>query len=478
MRRVDEHDIIIVSDLHLSAGYDPRTGTFDRNEDFFYDAAFARFLDDLRARAATEGRTWRLVLLGDVLDFLQVELDRAGDADGTLDTSDAPTVAKLERIAAGHPEFFAALGRFAGAGFPVEIVCGNHDIELIREPVQRRFRELVGEQSGAPEAGRRITFYPWIYYLPGVLYAEHGQQYDHMNVFPALLQPYAEGDPAQLDLPLGSYFVEYLFNRVERLDPFADNVKPANKYILWAFRVHPVLALLTLRHYLRFVLVVWRRTSPLGRREREARRAAYREAWLRPYASQVGLKYETVAAIDRLAATPALASKRRLLRSLVVEPFLPSIPILSTLLALYTALTHLGRSLRSLVLIGAGVGGLVWRERRLLRPMRRPLGYLHRAALLIDQLLRAEGEGVPIYVFGHTHTAEQYPLALQGAYPRYLNAGTWTPIVQGAYELLGARERFSFVQVTRSPDTGAPIARLLQWNDAAGRHEPLPLLTL
>lgn len=70
----DGDDVVIVSDLHLSAGYDPLTGRYDRTEDFFYDAAFARFLDNLLLRAEVEHRKWRLVILGDMLDFLQVEV--------------------------------------------------------------------------------------------------------------------------------------------------------------------------------------------------------------------------------------------------------------------------------------------------------------------------------------------------------------------------------------------------------------------
>ena len=171
-------DLIIVSDLHLSAGYEPRLGTFDRNEDFFYDEAFARFLAHLRRRAADEGRRWRLVLLGDVFDFLQVDLRRAEVAHDPLDRSEGVTITKLERIARGHPGFFAALGEFAAAGFPVDVLPGNHDIELIRPATQERFKALVGEAAGWPEAAAAITFSPWVYYVPGMVYAEHGHQYD------------------------------------------------------------------------------------------------------------------------------------------------------------------------------------------------------------------------------------------------------------------------------------------------------------
>ena len=243
MAREEQHDIILVSDFHLSAGYDPATGTYHRNEDFFYDAAFARFLADLRARGEREGRTWRLVLLGDVFDFLQVEAHTPRGERGEPETSVAATITKLERVAAGHPEFFAALGSFIGAGYRLDIVPGNHDVELTRHTVQARFRELVEERSGEAGVGERIRFHPWVLYVPGVLYAEHGQQYDRDNSFATLLAPYALKEPGELDLPLGSYFVEYLFDRIEALDPFADNVKPPTRYLRWAFRVHPIVAL-------------------------------------------------------------------------------------------------------------------------------------------------------------------------------------------------------------------------------------------
>ncbi len=481
MLQENHGDTILVSDLHLSAGYDPRTGTYHRNEDFFYDAAFARFLHDLCSRGARERRTWRLVILGDLFDFLQVDTVRPRTAGRGAVTEDTVTVAKLEQIAAGHAEFFEALGRFVAAGHGLDIVPGNHDIELVRPAVQERFRELITEYGGEADTSKAagpVRFHPWILYLPGVLYAEHGHQYDRDNSFSMALEPYAPDRPGEIDLPLGSYFVEHLFNRIEALDPFADNVKPPTRYLRWAFRVHPVMALwLLLRYYLSFFLIVFTRTSQLTPQEQESRCERYREEVLRPYAQQLGLLHETVVAIDGLSAKPAMSSRPRLLRALLIEPFLPLLPLGGGLLALYTWMRNVRFNVRSLTLFAVGVLGLAWRERRLLRPATQPSGYLHRAALGIDRLLRNEGvEKVPFYVFGHTHTAEQYPLTIERDGARYLNTGTWTPIVPADFEILGARERFTFVQITRDPDTRDPIARLLFWNDAASRHEPLPLL--
>src|SRR5262249_37773844 len=157
---MDDRDIVIVSDLHISEGYDARTGTYGRKEDFFYDRAFTRFLAHLRERAQTEGRKWRLVILGELFDFLQVELDQP--ARNPLDRSEQATCDRLDRIAAGHPEFFAALGHFVADGVPLDILPGNHDIEMIRPSAQAHFKALITLHSGRPEAACGITFRPWI----------------------------------------------------------------------------------------------------------------------------------------------------------------------------------------------------------------------------------------------------------------------------------------------------------------------------
>lgn len=466
-----EHDLIILSDLHLSAGYNRRTGTYDRNEDFFYDAAFSRFIDVLLQRAHSEGRAWQLVILGDLADFLQVELPerRAG-------LTSAPTsVAKLEVIARGHPDFFRALARFVAAGFPVAIVIGNHDIELIWPEVQARFRALLAEH-GAVAVEQRVTFHPWIFYRPGLVYAEHGQQYDGVNSFATLLQPQLPYRPEVIELPFGSFFVLYLFNYIERLDPFADNVKPVTRYLIWALRTRPIKVLATFGYHLRFFSRVLRKTSPLTRAQQQARRERYRREVLRPAAATIGLPPDVLEAIDRLAAVPALSSRWRQIVALWFDPLLAGGPLALVLWSLYQAVRRLRAPRRSwLALIGA-LAGLLWRERRLMRPATDPGGYLHRAARAIDELLTAHGLAVPAYVFGHTHTAERAPLRSQDEMPRYFNTGTWTPIVPQTFDLLGTRERFTFVQITRDPHSGAVLPELLVWNDAAGRIEPLPLL--
>ena len=426
-------------------------------------------------QAQSEGRQWRLVLLGDVVDFLQVmDRETLGDTRLAPDTSPATTLMRLERIAVGHRDFFAALGRFVAAGFALDIVPGNHDIEFMRPAVQERFKRLVADACGVPAVSDGINFYPWIYYVPGVVYAEHGHQYDANNSFATLVQPFRPGTPDLTELPLGSYFVVYLFNRIERIDPFADNIKPATRYLFWALRTHPVRALTTLSVHASFFVRVLGRTGKASLAEQQQRRDAYRAQALPSIAEATSLPLATLIEIDKGAAIPAMTSKIRQLQALIWQPLLAAIPLLASLWALYRVLQRLQSAARAMVTLSFGLAILAWREQQALKPATDPGGYLLQAALRVDALLRQTQQNVPLYVFGHTHTAEQHPLQNDADTPRYVNTGTWTPIVPQAYDLLGTRERFTFVQITHHPATGEVLGRLMVWEDAAGRTSPLP----
>jgi UDP-2,3-diacylglucosamine pyrophosphatase LpxH len=467
----DGRGIVIVSDFHMSSGYNRRTGTFSRNEDFFYDAAFGRFIDKLIVQGTAEQRRWRLVILGDFVDFLQVERPRSHNRL----TSSADTVEKLAEIARGHSVVFAALARFIDAGHVVDIVIGNHDIEFIWPEAQARFKQLVA-QHGKTDVAAGLTFHPWIFYVPGVVYAEHGQQYDIYNSFATLLRPLLPGNPELIELPLGSFFVLYLFNHIERLDPFADNVKPATRYLAWALRTHPIMGLASLGYHLQFFVRVLRKTSKLSKAEQQARRDTYRREMVESHASAVGLPAQTLVAIERLAAIPAMSNLWRQVEALLLRPLIPGLPALAAIGAIYRATKQLRPGVRSFLMLLGGILGLLWRERRLLRPATQPGSYLFAAARQIHECLTQGNAAVPAYVFGHTHTAEQFPLTDDEDGPRYLNTGTWTPLVPQAFDLVGTRERFSFVQITRDPATRQVRTELMLWNDPAERIEPLPLL--
>jgi UDP-2,3-diacylglucosamine pyrophosphatase LpxH len=170
--------LVIVSDLHLGAGPSAEAWGAGFSDEFADDRAFSDFLHWLSRRPPC-----RLVFLGDALDFLRVPV--TGTRTGLFARSDTEAVGQLDRIAAAHPTVVEALSAALAAGVQVDFVSGNHDAELIRSPVQERLCALLGAQ---------VRFHPWVLYIPGLLYAEHGHHHHDINTFVRPLDPYANKD--------------------------------------------------------------------------------------------------------------------------------------------------------------------------------------------------------------------------------------------------------------------------------------------
>jgi UDP-2,3-diacylglucosamine pyrophosphatase LpxH len=166
------------------------------------------------------------------------------------------------------------------------------------------------------------------------------------------------------------------------------------------------------------------RAARLSTVETERARLLYRSQF--PLlAAEIGLPVGVLEAVDRLSETTAPAIAARLLTRLVVWPA--------------------GRALRL-------AGPLV-------RPGDRS-AYLRRAVPRIDAALAASGHGVPFYVFGHTHFAEEVELAPGG--PRYLNAGTWSEPRPASLGLTGT---LTYVEISER----GPAARVRRWDRTTNR---------
>jgi UDP-2,3-diacylglucosamine pyrophosphatase LpxH len=268
-------ELIVISDLHLSDGYNKETMKYSRNEDFFFDEEFKRFLEYFQD--IYNKTKFHLIIAGDMFDFLQVipddtEIENCLKASGRdplkitekgkrskfgLGTEEDNTVLKLQVIAKGHEAFFQALANFLSRGNRLSIITGNHDIELywakVRNALKDHIVETERDVKTKQQIKSRIRFYPWFYYDKEYkTYIEHGNQYDTFNSFQYLLCPVFVpkrkitifgpkrtvfgGKSKKLWLPFGSFFVRYFFNKLEAIHPFADNIKPFTKYIGWAWK--------------------------------------------------------------------------------------------------------------------------------------------------------------------------------------------------------------------------------------------------
>jgi UDP-2,3-diacylglucosamine pyrophosphatase LpxH len=410
--------ITIVSDLHLAAGGNSGRGRHEPPEPFSHDLAFARWLDHLRERAAASGEHHRLLLLGDIFDFPRVRSVDAKDA--STEEAAEPTIVRLNRIAAGHAPVFSALGHWLGAGMPIDIIPGNHDFELMRPSVQKHLGALLARAAGTEQMTSVLTVWSWIYHVPGVLYAEHGQQYHDLNSFPALV--WLERQEADMNnLPLGAALDTFVRRVIWKLGPKVDSPNSLMRLLSNIVVTGPKGIARVLPDVVRLAAVTGRHFVASRLPGHRTRRERYRAAILVDQAAATGIRAECLDEIDQLAESIA---NRMLVRVVGI------------------GVRHLGGSLE-------------------LPPKDH---YLVGAASEIRRILDEAGLGTAFYVFGHSHRAEQRVLG-GPAGATYLNTGSW------AWRGTESNPLLTFATVTWDPTVGEASAILQKWNDKLGQPE-------
>lgn len=271
----------MISDLHL--------GTSPEGEARAH--AFAALVDDA-ARAPDPGG---LLLLGDIFD-LPLFVRGAASRRAAVDRWVSQGREGLLRIHDRHPGPAEALRRFGSAGGRLTLVAGNHDLAL----VQPRVRETLGALVGPVEVR------PWIAYVPGVLYAEHGQQYD-INAIRTLLDP----------------------------DP---RLAAAGAPLAWAIGAVTGESDLPNRVAALVELVVGPIRTRLAARALADAREEYRREGLDDAVSEIGLPIEVLRQIDRLSAPSLRRTVARVVARIVAatgrrlparEPFTSELPAIA-----------------------------------------------------------------------------------------------------------------------------------------------------
>src|SRR5215831_8204258 len=112
-------NLLIVSDLHFGEELLPGASTERRHAIALGASAFREFLRYHTVRRR-DGRTWRLVIAGDLFDFMSVVI--AGTKDRPAKTADErrfglgrgiqPGVERMRRICQAQQPVLAELGRF------------------------------------------------------------------------------------------------------------------------------------------------------------------------------------------------------------------------------------------------------------------------------------------------------------------------------------------------------------------------------
>lgn len=465
------HNVLVLSDLHLGEDLSPAATEATRLHVDIVERQLVQFIRHY-TRRREEGRPWRLVFNGDLIDFLAIAIGPDHPDFTFLSARPSPdehkyglkrtaksAVAVVDEVARRHAEIFRAIARFLARGNRVDLVCGNHDAELTWPSVQAAFRAGVSRawsslpdaaRPGAPtgdELVRGIEFHPWFFYEPGALWIEHGHQYDECCSFEHLLDPRRPGGD-DLVMNVDNAGTRYVNNRVAEAEEswsMAGYLRfGAGLGLRGFFRLTTAYA-----KFLAVMLAAWRhgRARPSVMQER---RDSHRSR-LRQLSVRWSVPEETLLALDREHRPPVVGHLQRLLSVLMLDRV---VLYVGALVIAAAALTRLDMPYGVAVAAGAAVAAIgivrfLSRDR-----LRDPAELLALAGARIVQHIDAR-----FVVMGHTHE----PVAESvGEGRMYFNTGTWVP--SGRPGLLRA---FTHL-VVRQRATG-PTAQLCQWRDGMSR---------
>jgi UDP-2,3-diacylglucosamine pyrophosphatase LpxH len=460
-------NILVISDLHLGEDVKPHHVSYLRQV-----AQLERQLEAFLAhhtRVRINGAPWRLIVNGDMVDFLGV-LVLPDDSESSehvspeerrfgLGTGPRAARRKLLRVVDRHPGVFRELASFVGAGNELVIVLGNHDVEFHWEPVQEAFRSRIAAfwavESGTSEADARalldgrIGFHPWFYYQQDLVYVEHGHQYDEWCSFEHWLNPVAPKESDGILLNFAAACIRFMSNMIPDTKPHSQDAWNGWEYLKWIWGLGWRGALRAAYYY---AYCIWR-LADLSRSLRAVAGSVDRKTLhlgrLRELAARYRLPEETLTQINALQRAPATLSLTKVLRTLFVDRL-----VLVLLVALVTGAAIFGLPSSEWKLAGAVAAmvlGVATNE--LLARARK----LNTAEMLggIPAAIRRHLSARYI-VFGHSHDPQAVELG-GGAW--YFNTGTWMP----SEEQRGACTAFTHLLIAQGED--GPRAELRQWRD-------------
>ena len=450
-RREVSEEYVLVSDVHLNEILAPDSFQSVRGGDGWWeykapassqDADLAAFFAAIDARRPAWFARTVVIFNGDTFDFDTCFSAPAGypaPIEGLPPTIDG-SVYKIGRMLADHPGFVDALATFLSQGNRAVFVFGNHDRELhfpeVQEVLTRRVAAAAPAGSGECVAAS-ITFEPWFFHVPGVLYAEHGNQYDATCSYRDVLDPSVPGDRAhavELETPFGSLMGRHSLCRLGTFNPYNDEsfiLSLGGYFAHWRrfyfFGRKPF--------FRAYALAMWRGLREL--RERRRRQLAARAALPRrqdkpktpqdmatspaylAYAAKKGVDPAFIARALRLSSQPIVDKLRLLFHEVWIDRFAFLVVAATVLVAGIALVREWYQVLLLLMLLPAiffvmrsmGRGSLALQERA-------------RWGLVAESI--AEALSVPVVAFGHSHRPERRPLTQGG---RYYNLGSWAPVL-------------------------------------------------
>ncbi len=466
-RPIEGENLLLISDLHLGEACKDHSRIEYLKKGAELDADLCAFLEHF-TQNRPHGRPWRLILGGDLIDFLQVtmtppEADAEQQKYG-LGTREEESAWKLRRVMERHRRVFVFLAGFVGAGNRIELIQGNHDEELFwpacREIlVQGLVHLYFGDEAASgegPEAfAARIHYNGWFYYQAGLLYVEHGHRFDPFCATPPQLCPLLPQAEEELVQPLSGLAIRYFAN-LER--GFRTHDKEhwglPEYYGYYASRGWDHVADVV-RRYISLIARVFSYHAEHGRFRSEQADGEHEER-LHALAQRSALTLEDVRTVDGMGARPVTSS---LLGIYTIMGLAEWTAIFGSIaLALLLLLIGWPWFVEVPLLAGGIAGAVSWRlwcRNRYHTDIR---ARLDQGATSLSTLL-----DVPVVAMGHSHRAARRRMAHDHR-AFYVNTGCFLPDHHEAHPP-GAPCRCpsSFVEIVRSDEHDRVIPELKRW---------------
>jgi UDP-2,3-diacylglucosamine pyrophosphatase LpxH len=463
-------DYLLLSDVHLGSDLVQRVRPWALEqwltETPDIDAPLRALLDHYRTRPS--GRPLTLVLAGDFLDLvgvcigsdgapLKTPLNREEEAHGLGSAADH-VVRKLEAIAARHHEVFRALARFLEAGNRLVVVRGNHDIELHWHAARATFvRAVLQHASEAlrPQLAARIQICPWFFHVPGLLYVEHGHEFDATCSYGDPLMPTCPRDPRRIRASAFSVLLRQVARPTRGLSSVSYGYVGMGAYVGLLYKLGLRGSVGIAERYWRASLRLLREGIPVTDvGKRRLRRA---EAALRRFARTHGISAERLNDLRALYARPTTHSPLEVARLLYLDRMLAGAAALA-------CVTAAGASAGPVAAVYGTSAALLSAYAAIgLHSNQAPHESLKQGAHQIARMFDARW-----VVMGHTHAPVNEALD-QGK--TYVNLGSWgedDPPDERATTHTALR---SFLLLEQSD--GEPRASFLRWTD---RDVPVPVV--
>lgn len=463
--------LLVFSDVHLGSDLNDRGVSAKRSLGVDRD-----LVDLLRyyANVQPRGERWRVVIAGDLIDFigmtlvedetrLSTDLTEEERAHGLGSAPDHARV-KLRRVIERHGDVFDALAQVLARGHALTVVHGNHDVELHWDEVKADFRDELVRRAclefpdvDATSIASRVDFEPWFFYREGVAYIEHGHQYDAYCANDHVMAPLSPLDPRRLMRGFSSILLRYVVRPTAGMKEHGHETMGVFDYIGFGLALGTRGIAQLLSRFVRAIVELFRLRKAHLSEAFEALKEEH-ERRLARFSKRRRIGIGRLRKLLALQVPPVTRTVQGILGSLFLDRI--GLVLLTALVLAVVAIFVPGKgpmagAASATLLVSLGFHRYFARLRKL-DPADEMVA---RARHLVNVLPAA------FVVMGHTHVPADRELA--GSRARYINLGSWAEEEHDAsteHPYRAARTHL-VIEVDRG---GVPMAELRAWSEAHG----------